>query len=156
MIMISIELLQISETSAQYGEIPLVSSFNGKAMVFVKDSQQWINQFCKIQGDGKRTVGKRPHVEEEGEENTHNLQGPSSCVSSPPSKKRKVSFVTLPKASFYNNHRGTPKSSKVDPRFVNSTSSSSTLKPTPQVTKDTEAFFRAIKGASASSSAKHA
>ncbi|EDR09779.1 uncharacterized protein LACBIDRAFT_325583 [Laccaria bicolor S238N-H82] len=142
--------------SAQYGEIPLVSSFNGKAMVFVKDSQQWINQFCKIQGDGRRTVGKRPHVEEEGEEDIHDLQVPSSRPSSPPLKKRKVSFVTLPKASFYNNHRGAPKSYKVDPRFVNSTSSSSTLKPTAQVTKDTEAFFHTIKGSSTSSSAKRA
>ncbi|EDR14141.1 uncharacterized protein LACBIDRAFT_321954 [Laccaria bicolor S238N-H82] len=150
------KLLQISENSAQYGEIPLVSSFNGKAMVFVKDLQQWINQFCKIQGDGRRTAGKRPHVEEEGEKDTDDLQGPSSCPSSLPLKKRKVSFVTLPKASFYNNHRGTLKSYKVDPRFHNSTSSSSTLKPTPQVTKDTEAFFRATKGASTSSSAKRA
>jgi hypothetical protein len=156
MIMISIEFLQISEDNAQYGEIPLVSSYNGKGMVFVKDSQQWINQFCKIQGDGRRVVGKRAHVEEEGEEDTQDLQAPSSCPSSPPLKKRKVSFVTLPKASFYDNHRGAPKSSKVDAQSLHSTSTPSTSKPTPQVTTDTEAFFRAIKGSSASSSSKRA
>ncbi|EDQ99681.1 uncharacterized protein LACBIDRAFT_316216 [Laccaria bicolor S238N-H82] len=152
------KFLQISEDNAQYGEIPLVSSSNGKAMVFVKDSQQWINQFCKIQADGKRVAGKRHHAEVEaeveGDEGTQNLQGPSSCPSSPPLKKRKVSFVTLPKASFYDNHRGAPKSYKVNPRFLNSTSTPSTSKPTPQVTKETEAFFCAVKGSSASSSLK--
>lgn len=154
MIMISIEFLQISEDNAQYGEIPLVFSSNGKALVFVKDSQQWINQFCKFQGDGRKGLGKRSHVEEEEEVETQNLQGPSSRPSSPPLKKRKVSFVTLPKASFYDNHRVAPKSYKVAPRFLNSSSTPSTSKPTPQVTKETEAFFRAIQGSSASSSSK--
>ncbi|EDR04399.1 uncharacterized protein LACBIDRAFT_304645 [Laccaria bicolor S238N-H82] len=150
------KFLQISEDNAQYGEIPLVFSSNGKALVFVKDSQQWINQFCKIQGDGRKGLGKRSHVEEEEEEETQNLQGPSSRPSSPPLKKRKVSFVTLPKASFYDNHRIAPKSYKVAPRFLNSSSTPSTSKPTPQVTKETEAFFRAIQGSSASSSSKRA
>ena len=156
MFIISIEFLQISEDNAQYGEIPLVSSYNGKAMVFVKDSQQWINQFCKIQAEGRRVVGKRAHVEEEGEADTQDLQGPSSHISFPPSKKRKVSSVTLPKASFYDNHRGAPKSSKVDAQSIHSTSTPSTSKPTPQVTKDTEAFFRAVKGSTTSSSSKRA
>ena len=143
----SIEFLQISEDNAQYGEIPLVFSFDGKALVFVKDSQQWINQFCKIQVDGKRAVAKRRHVEVEGDE-----QGPSS----PPSKKRKVTFLT-PKASFYQNRRGAPKSYKVDARFLNSTSDiPSSSKAAPQITKEAEVFFRAIKGSSASSSSKHA
>jgi hypothetical protein len=152
-ITISIEFLQISEDNAQYGEIPLVFSFDGKAMVFVKDSQQWINQFCKIQADGKRGVGKRCYVEIEGDEDTQNLQGPSS----PPLKKRKVSFVTLPKASFYDNHRGAPKSYKVDARSLNSTSNTpSSSKATAQTTRETEAFFRTVKSSSASLASKRA
>ena len=152
-IMISIEFLQISEDNAQYGEIPLVFSSDRKAMVFVKDSQQWINQFCKIQVDGKRVVGKRRYIDVEGDEDTQNLQGPSS----PPSKKRKVSFVTLPKASFYDNHRRAPKSYKVDARSLTSTSNtSSSSKAAPQITQETEAFFHAIKSSSASLSSKRA